>query len=67
MLSLISAEAINPRKVMPTAFRTVFYRLIIFFVLSALAVGILVPYNDPILLNAIKTGAPGAGRSPYVA
>jgi yeast amino acid transporter len=67
MLSMIAGEAINPRRIMPTAFRTVFYRLIIFFILSALAVGILVPYNDPILLAAIKSGLPGAGRSPYVA
>ncbi|KAK4057255.1 hypothetical protein OIO90_001752 [Microbotryomycetes sp. JL221] len=67
MLSMIGAETINPRKVMPTAFRTVFARLIIFFVLSALAVGILVPSNDPILLAAISEGRPGAGRSPYVA
>lgn len=67
MLSLIASETIDPRRVMPQAFRTVFYRLIIFFVLSALAVGILVPSNDPILLAAIRDGLPGAGRSPYVA
>ncbi|KAK4051335.1 hypothetical protein OIV83_002819 [Microbotryomycetes sp. JL201] len=67
MLSMVASEAVNPRRVMPTAFRTVFYRLIIFFVLSALAVGILVPSNDPILLAAISDGKPGAGRSPYVA
>ncbi|KAM0789292.1 hypothetical protein ACM66B_000132 [Microbotryomycetes sp. NB124-2] len=67
MLSMVASEAINPRRTMPTAFKTVFYRLIIFFILSALAVGILVPSNDPILLSAISEGKPGAGRSPYVA
>lgn len=67
MLSLIAAETINPRKVMPQAFKTVAVRLVVFFVLSALAVGIVVPSNDPILLSAIEQGLPGAGRSPYVA
>jgi amino acid transporter len=37
------------------------------FLLSALAVGIVVGYKDEILTEAIATGAPGAGRSPYVA
>lgn len=52
---------------MKTAFRTVYIRLMIFFVLSSLAVGILCPSNDPLLLAAIEAGTPGAGRSPYVA
>ncbi|KAB5595356.1 General amino acid permease AGP2 [Ceratobasidium theobromae] len=67
MLSIIAGEAKAPRRIMPKAFRTVFVRLILFFVLGSLAVGILVPYNDPILNAAIKEGQPGAARSPYVA
>ncbi|QRV87854.1 amino acid permease [Ceratobasidium sp. AG-Ba] len=67
MLSIIAGEATAPRRIMPKAFRTVFVRLILFFVLGSLAVGILVPYNDPILTAAIAEGQPGAARSPYVA
>ncbi|KAG8963196.1 hypothetical protein FRC03_003290 [Tulasnella sp. 419] len=67
MLSIIAGETKAPRTVMPKAFRTVFVRLILFFVLGSLAVGILVPYNDPILREAIAQGKPGAARSPYVA
>ncbi|GAB1519874.1 proteinral amino acid permease agp2 [Rhizoctonia solani] len=67
MLSIIAGEAKSPRRIMPKAFRTVFVRLILFFVLGSLAVGILVPYNDPILNAAISEGKPGAARSPYVA
>lgn len=37
------------------------------FLASALAVGIVIGSEDEILTNAIATGAPGAGRSPYVA
>ena len=51
---------------MPKAFKAVFYRLTCFFVIGALCVGIVVPYNDPTLLAAIKDGAPGAAASPYV-
>ncbi|CCO28205.1 General amino acid permease AGP2 [Rhizoctonia solani AG-1 IB] len=67
MLSIIAGEAKAPRRIMPKAFRTVFVRLILFFVLGSLAVGILVPYNDPVLNAAISEGKPGAARSPYVA
>lgn len=41
--------------------------LIVSFVMSAFAVGILVPWNDPTLIAAVSEGLPGAGRSPYVA
>ena len=44
-VSMAAGEAENPRTVMPKAFNAVFYRLITFFVLGALCVGILVPYN----------------------
>ena len=39
---------------------------LIFYVLGALAVGLLVPYNEPRLLDAIKNNAPGAAASPWV-
>ncbi len=55
-----------PRTSLPPAFRTVFLRLTTFFVGGALCVGIVVPYSDPNLLNAISDAKPGAGSSPYV-
>ena len=65
-LSMAAGEAINPRKTMPEAYKVVFARLVAFFVLGSLAVGIIVPYNDPNLLGAIKSKQPGAAKSPYV-
>ncbi|KAK4055999.1 general amino acid permease agp2 [Microbotryomycetes sp. JL221] len=65
-LSMVAGEAKNPRKVMRRAFKTTIYRLVIFFVGSALAIGILVPYNDSNLLGAQSSGAPGGAQSPYV-
>lgn len=65
-VSMASGEAENPRRVMPRAFKAVFYRLTTFFMLGSLCVGILVPYNDPELTEAFSTGKPGAAASPYV-
>ncbi|KAG6058749.1 hypothetical protein E4U17_007554 [Claviceps sp. LM77 group G4] len=65
-VSMAAGEAENPRKVMPRAYNAVFYRLTAFFILGALCVGILVPYNDSEMKAAFKDSAPGAAGSPYV-
>ncbi|KAF8321172.1 hypothetical protein DL93DRAFT_1609088 [Clavulina sp. PMI_390] len=66
VLSLAAGEAKNPRKTMPFAFKSVMFRLVGIFILGALTVGIIVPYNNPRLLHAIASGAYGAAASPYV-
>jgi len=66
VVSMAAGEAENPRVVLPKAFKGVFYRLTCFFVLGSLAVGIVVPYNDPVMAAAFKEGKPGAAASPYV-
>ncbi|MCJ1430468.1 hypothetical protein MMC29_008386 [Sticta canariensis] len=65
-VSMAAGETENPRVVMPRAYNQVFYRLMAFFVLGSLAVGINVPYNDRELMDAFKNGRPGAAASPYV-
>lgn len=65
-VSLVASETINPRKTLPSAYKQVFIRLSVFFVGGALCVGILVPYNDPKLLETLGVTKPGAGGSPYV-
>ncbi|KAJ4354545.1 general amino acid permease agp2 [Didymosphaeria variabile] len=65
-VSMAAGEAENPRKIMPRAYKAVFYRLTAFFVLGSLCVGINVPYDDPELKAAFKEGKPGAAASPYV-
>ncbi|KAL1848731.1 hypothetical protein VTK73DRAFT_10066 [Phialemonium thermophilum] len=65
-VSMAAGEAENPRVSMPRAYNSVFYRLTAFFVLGSLAVGILVPYDDKQLSDALLNGAPGAAASPYV-
>ncbi|CAH7671009.1 amino acid permease/ SLC12A domain-containing protein [Phakopsora pachyrhizi] len=61
-VALAAAEASNPRKSVPKALSSVFYRILFFYVLSALVIGLLVPYNDPRLLN----GTGDASSSPFV-
>ena len=65
-VSMAAGEAENPRVVLPSAFKQVFGRLMAFFVLGSLAVGINVPYNDRELNDAFNNDAPGAAASPYV-
>lgn len=65
-VSMSAGEAIRPRQTLPSVFKAVFYRLTIFFVMGVFCVGIVVRCDDPMLLNAIKEGHPGASASPYV-
>lgn len=68
-ISMVAAEAKRPRTYIKQAFKTVYWRFGLFFVLSALCVGIVVPYNDPTLLAIItgkQEGGGTASASPYV-
>jgi amino acid transporter len=62
MVAVAAGEAANPRKNIPKAVRRVFWRILFFYVLGSLAIGVLVPSNDPNLLST----KPGAARSPWV-
>jgi len=66
MVAVAAGEAENPRKNIPKAVRRVFWRILFFYVLGSLAIGVLVPYNDPNLLSAQANGAAGAAQSPWV-
>ncbi|KAJ6784529.1 hypothetical protein PWT90_06065 [Aphanocladium album] len=68
-ISMAAAEAENPRRLMGRAYRSFTWRLMIFFLGGALCVGIVIPYNDQILLNYIEgdSAASSTGAaSPYV-
>ena len=62
MVAVAAGEAENPRKNIPKAVKRVFWRILFFYVLGTLAIGVLVPSNDPTLLSK----KPGAGHSPWV-
>ncbi|KAF2196422.1 amino acid permease [Delitschia confertaspora ATCC 74209] len=51
LVGLAAAETANPRKSLPTAVKQVFWRITLFYIVSLLLVGLIVPYTDPRLLN----------------
>lgn len=61
-----SGEAKNPRRNTPKAVRHTLYRILFFYSLRSLALGMLVPSNDKNLLGAESDQAPGAAQSPWV-
>lgn len=66
-IAMAAAEAKRPSIYIKTAFKTVYLRFGMFFILGALCVGIVVPYDDPVLTRLIASGDTGtASASPYV-
>lgn len=62
MVAVAAGEAENPRKNIPKAVRRVFWRILFFYVLGSLAIGVTVSSDDEHLLS----GGAGAARSPWV-
>lgn len=68
-ISMVAGEAKRPRVYIKTAFKTVYWRFGIFFIVGALCVGVAIPYNDPTLVAILSGEQGGAGTgaaSPYV-
>ncbi|KAI5964737.1 SAM3 [Candida pseudojiufengensis] len=61
LAALASSEAANPRKSLPKATKGVFWRILIFYVLTAVIIGCLVPYSNSDLLDG-----EGIAASPFV-
>lgn len=66
MVVVAAGEAEDPRRNIPKAIRRLFWRILIFYVLSIFLVGLCVSSKDEKLLNAITSSAPGANQSPFV-
>jgi yeast amino acid transporter len=67
-ISMVCGEAKRPRVYVKNAFKTVYWRFGIFFIMGALCTGVVVAYNDPALV-AVTSGGHGSGTaaaSPYV-
>jgi amino acid transporter len=67
-IAMAAAETKRPRVFVKNAFKTVFWRYVLFFIGGALCVGIVLPWDDP-TLQAILAGTSlksGAAASPYV-
>jgi len=62
LVAVAASETESPRRNIAKAVRRVFYRILVFYLLGTLITGMLVPFNDPDLLQ--ETG--NAAQSPYV-
>lgn len=65
LVGLTVGEAANPRKNIPKAIKLTFYRIVLFYLVSVLLLGMCVPYNDKGLAFAVNAGS-GAAASPFV-
>ncbi|KAF2755980.1 hypothetical protein EJ05DRAFT_441696 [Pseudovirgaria hyperparasitica] len=66
-ISMVAGEAVSPRTTIKQAFKTVYWRFGVFFIVGALCVGIVVPYNDKTLTHVLSTSGSGTGAaSPYI-
>ncbi|GFP58023.1 general amino-acid permease GAP2 [Trichoderma asperellum] len=63
LIGLAAAETANPRKSLPTAIKQVFWRISLFYIVALTLVGLLVPYNNPMLVGANNADA---HASPFV-
>ncbi|KAG8526707.1 uncharacterized protein KY384_008136 [Bacidia gigantensis] len=66
MVAVAAGEAENPRHNIPKAVRRVFWRILFFYVLGSLAIGVLIPYNDDRLLKAQEGSGDTGAASPWV-
>lgn len=62
MVGVAAGESDNPREHVPRAIRQVFWRILIFYILAILVIGLLIPYTNPDLL---KDGIESIGVSPF--
>ncbi|KAK7031615.1 general APC amino acid permease [Favolaschia claudopus] len=62
LVCIAASETENPRRNIAKAVRRVFYRILVFYMLGILMIGMLVPFNDPALLSRVGTAA----QSPFV-
>lgn len=64
LCGLAAAETENPRKMLPKATKQVFWRICLFYIVSLTIVGLLVPYDNEMLLNG--SSSVDAAASPFV-
>ncbi|KAH8788917.1 amino acid permease/ SLC12A domain-containing protein [Diaporthe sp. PMI_573] len=66
MLAISAGEIQNPRHTIPRLAKLIFYRLVGFYVIGVLAVGIICSPTDKRLMGAIEGSGAGAAASPWV-
>lgn len=66
LVGVTAGEAQNPRRTIPRAIKLTFYRILVFYCLGVLLLGMLLPYNSPELAFASTSKSGSASASPFV-
>ncbi|KAI5778332.1 amino acid permease [Geopyxis carbonaria] len=66
LITIAAGESEAPRRNLPKAVKRFVYRLIAFYILGSLVIGVIVSSKDEGLLQAISSGTSNAGASPFV-
>ncbi|KAI9344149.1 amino acid permease/ SLC12A domain-containing protein [Pilaira anomala] len=61
IIGITAGESENPHKTVPSAVKQVFFRIVLFYILSMLIIGLVIPYTDPNLLK----GSGNIAVSPF--
>ncbi|PFD19950.1 gamma-aminobutyrate permease, partial [Bacillus thuringiensis] len=51
MVGIVAGESKDPEKHIPKAVRQIFWRILLFYILTICVIGVIVPYTDPNLVN----------------
>lgn len=62
LVGIAAAETENPQRNVPKSIRSVFWRLLLFYIGTVVVLGFLVPFNDPHLLSS---GVTEVAASPF--
>ena len=62
LIGVAAGESANPGRTIPKAVRQIFWRILLFYMLSILIIGLILPHNDPLLL---KNDMQDIGASPF--
>ncbi|ORY35551.1 putative amino acid transporter [Naematelia encephala] len=67
LIGVTVGEAKNPRKTVPAAIKKTFFRILFFYIIGVLIVGMIVDSSSTLLAQAAKKGTSGgASASPFV-
>lgn len=62
LIGVAAGETEDPEKNVPKAIKTVFWRILIFYIGAIVVIGFILPYNDP---NLLKGGVENIAVSPF--
>ena len=66
LIGITAGETANPEESIPKAVKQIFWRILIFYILAILVIGLLIPHTSDELLGAdIGAGAENIAKSPF--